>query len=541
MKFQFWSVITILFFGINTLSAQAPENWFNLDADADNVQGVSTEKAYTLLSGKTSETVVVAVIDSGIDIEHEDLKDVIWVNEDEIPNNGIDDDNNGYIDDIHGWNFIGGKDGKHVAHDTYELTRLYAKYKKLFDGKSASSLSGKDKKLFAKYQELEKKYNGKKGELEEQRNQFTMVGQMFSNSLSSIREHLGKEDVEAADLETIDTGKNPDLAQPVGMLKMILGQGTTIAAVEEELEGANSYFSDALDYHLNTDFDPRDIVGDNYNNPLEIGYGNNDVYGPEAEHGTHVAGIIGANRTNDIGIKGVAANVKIMVIRAVPNGDERDKDVANAIRYAVDNGAWVVNMSFGKSYSSHESVVDAAIKHAMKNDVLLVHAAGNSSENIDELPGYPNDGINKSNKKKAKNYLTIGALDWKGGENSAASFSNFAKDNVDIFAPGVDINSTVPESKYKPNSGTSMASPVVAGVSALIMSYYPDLSAAQVKEIIMDSAVSLNSLSVTKPGTTDKVNFSSLCQTGGVINAYKAIQLASKTKGKRKTSKIIRP
>jgi len=248
-------------------------------------------------------------------------------------------------------------------------------------------------------------------------------------------------------------------------------------------------------------------------------------------HGTHVAGIIAANRNNDIGMKGVADNVRIMSVRAVPDGDERDKDVANAIRYAVDNGARIINMSFGKQYSFDKKVVDAAVKYAVKKGVLLVHAAGNDGIDTDDVIFYPNDRY-KNKKKQAKTWLEIGALSWQGGENSVAGFSNYGADNVDIFSPGVDLYSTVPDDEYEASSGTSMAAPAASGVAALLMSYYPQLTAKQVKEILVDSAVDVDNEVVSPKG--DRVRFNQLCRTGGVVNAYEAVKLADKTKGKRK-------
>ncbi|MEZ5059157.1 MAG: S8 family serine peptidase [Saprospiraceae bacterium] len=316
-------------------------------------------------------------------------------------------------------------------------------------------------------------------------------------------------------------------------------KGSTFEGLKENLQGGIDYFESKFKYHYNPDFNARTIVGDNYFNTYEKGYGNNDVEGPDAGHGTHVAGIIAASRGNGVGMDGVANSVRIMSVRAVPDGDERDKDVANAIIYAVDNGASVINMSFGKGYSWDKEAVDKAVKYAKKKDVLLIHAAGNDSENNDNTDNFPNDNYEKSgwfSPKKAKNWLEIGALSWKGGENSPATFSNYGKENVDLFAPGVDIYSTIPDQTYASFSGTSMASPVTAGVAAVIRSYYPELTAEQVKEVLMESVVPLE-FDVMKPGTEEKVPFSDLSVTGGVVNVYKAVFLASKTKGKKKNWK----
>ncbi len=546
------SVLTFTFFLAISFSVygqdQAPENWFNLDKGTDKVAGVSTEKTYAdLLKGKDSETVIVAVIDSGVDAEHEDLKEVMWINEDEIPGNGIDDDKNGYIDDIHGWNFIGGKDGKNVSNDALEITRLVAHYSKKYDGKDVNSLSKKEKKEYKTYEKLKEKVEKKRTELMEQGAGYIV----FSEGLQGVKKSINKEEITEEDLMNFESDNPEVLGVAQRVAAVMKQQGMTFAELEKEIKGGADYFKNSLDYMYNVDFDPRaEIVGDNYSDPNERNYGNNDVKGPDASHGTHVAGIIAAVRTNDVGIKGVADNVRIMSIRAVPDGDERDKDVANAIFYAVDNGATIINMSFGKAYSWDKKIVDKAMRYAQKNDVLLVHAAGNDSKNTDTETNFPIDKYVKKGglfkPKRTKNWMEIGALSWKPGEDAVAGFSNYGKENVDLFAPGHQILSTTPEQGYKKFSGTSMAAPVVAGVAAMIRSYFPSLKASQVKEILMESVV-LQTQKVKKPGHEDgdtKVSFSELCKTGGVVNAYKAVMLAANTKGKKKKKKkknVIRP
>ncbi|MCB9284214.1 MAG: S8 family serine peptidase [Lewinellaceae bacterium] len=536
MKLRLLLVIAVLFSGISLMAQgdKAKDNWFNLDPKTDGVQGVSTERMYKeLLAGKKSQTVIVAVIDSGVDANHEDLKDIMWTNPGEIPGNGKDDDNNGYIDDVHGWNFIGGKDGENVEHETLELTRLYVYYKNKYEGKDVSALSGKDKKEYEKYQNIKKDLEDKRQELEGTLSLY----QGILDGINGVKEAMGKDEVTTEDLDNFET-EDPQLAQALNILKNnLLPEGGKLSDAAKRMEGAVDYFTGQLEYNYNPDYNPRSIVGDNYADSHERYYGNNDVIGPDASHGTHVSGIIGAIRNNDIGIKGVADNVRIMSVRAVPDGDERDKDVANAIRYAVDNGASVINMSFGKGYSWDKGVVDDAVKYAMKHDVLLVHAAGNDASNNDEVNNFPNDQFEKSGlfgPKKAKNWVEVGALNWKGGENSAAGFSNYGKENVDLFAPGVDIYSTTPNQNYESFNGTSMASPVTAGVAAVLRSYFPDLTAEQVKDILLSSVDPINT-KVKKPGSKTLVPFSDLSVSGGVVNAYNAVKMAEDTKGKKKT------
>lgn len=540
MKFKFFLPLVFLG-GSSFLFAQsgAPENWFNLDATNDKTPGVSTEKMYKeLLKDRQSETVIVAVIDSGIDIDHEDLKDIMWVNPGEIAGNGIDDDKNGYIDDIHGWNFIGGKNGTNIDSETLEITRLVAKYNKMYANVDVNSLSKKKRKEYDAYLAMKEEVENKK---KEAATQLAGIEQMVAG-MKTLENHFGKAPT-IEELEKIETDDENLKEMAQKMASRLTRSGASFSEMMENLQGGVDYFEGQSKYYYNVDFDPRaELVGDDYNNQTERIYGNNDVEGPDAFHGTHVAGIIGAVRDNDLGMKGVANNVKIMSIRAVPNGDERDKDVANSIRYAVDNGASIINMSFGKSYVWNKQVVDDAVKYAMKNDVLLVHAAGNDGSNTNDLKNFPNDRFNKKGlfaPRYAKNWMEIGALTYKGGADAPASFSNYGKENVDVFAPGYQIYSTVQGGGYGKASGTSMAAPVTAGVAAVLRSYFPELTAVQVKQIL-ESSVIKQTQSVKRPGDKKMVPFSELCVTGGIINSYTAVQKAKNTKGKKKIKKAAK-
>jgi subtilisin family serine protease len=305
--------------------------------------------------------------------------------------------------------------------------------------------------------------------------------------------------------------------------------GAKNSPVQKQLSEAKNSLDKSVNFQLNTSFNPRTIVGDNDDDNTSPFYGNNKVQGPGPEHGTHVAGIIGANAGNEIGVKGVCPQAKIMTLRAVPDGDERDKDIANAIRYAVDNGAKVINMSFGKSFSPHKNWIDEAVQYAESKDVLLVHAAGNDAKNLEFNDNFPTPYLQGSH-QSVNNWIEVGASSWKKGKELTASFSNYGKNKVDVFAPGEDILSTMPGNKYEEMSGTSMASPVVAGLAALIRSYYPSLTAVQVKDIILKSAVVYNK-KVKIPGTKKKAKLSELCKTGAVVNAYEAILLANQYAG----------
>lgn len=515
-------------FSQNSTARSIPQDWFLRDPELDSLLGVSSERAYeTLLKSQPSRTVLVAVIDSGVDIEHEDLKSVIWTNEKEIPDNGIDDDNNGYIDDVHGWNFIGGKNGN-VDADTYELTREFIRLHAKYESLNETKINKKQKAEYETYLQIKTKFEKLKAKNEQQYKLYANIYRNINHSIDTIKSILKIEKLTAEDVQKFET-KEPALLFAKGFLLSMyrnMGEGENIEDYVGELKEAVDYYEVIVKYGYNEAFDSRAIVGDDINNLYEKGYGNNDVTGPDATHGTHVAGIIAADRTNNIGIKGIANNVKIMPVRAVPNGDERDKDVANAIIYAVNNGAHIINMSFGKSFSPQKEAVDKAVQYAEQKGVLLIHAAGNDGENIDEKKNFPTriyaDG------KEAKNWIEVGASAW-GGEEIVGSFSNYGKKMVTLFAPGVEIYSTVPGNKYKNENGTSMASPSTAGVAALLMSYFPELSAIEVKDILMKSTRKFDNLQVQKPGGGN-AKFDQLSITGGLVNAYEAVKMAQTLK-----------
>lgn len=518
-------ITTSLSFSIG-FAQKAQPNWFNLDPQQDNLRGVSAEKAYKeLLKDKKSTTIIVAVIDSGIEIDHPSLKNKVWTNEKEINGkDGVDDDGNGYIDDKYGWDFIGGKDGKDVNQDSYELTREYARLLPIY--KDVDEKTAKNKKEFAYFKDVKEKFEKKRGEMEKGMEGVKPVYEMVKNGMETAKKALNKEEVSLADLKTWTPSSDED-KQIKTTLISVLSQYDL-----EQINGYYEYVEKGLKYGLNPDFNPRTIVGDNYVDGKEKGYGNNEVEGPDAEHGTHVAAIIAGERNAGLAMRGVADNVKIMTLRTVPNGDERDKDIANSIRYAVDNGARVVNMSFGKDFSPSKKLVDDAVKYAEKKGVLLVHAAGNDSKNIDKENNFPTKKY--LNGKLAKNWIEVGALDWGSKGNFLADFTNYGKSSIDIFAPGVDIYSAIPDAKYKDNSGTSMAAPVVAGVAALILSYYPEFKATQLREIIIKSSRKFPLEKVNKPGSeTEKVELKEISIDAGLINVYDALLLAEKMAKKK--------
>jgi subtilisin family serine protease len=501
--------------------AQNKPNWQNLDLKADTVFGISTEKAYTeLLPGKKHVPVLVAVIDGGVDTAHEDLKSVIWINPKEIAGNHKDDDKNGYVDDMHGWDFIGGPNGD-VNYDNLELTRQLRFYKPKFDNADTTKLSGADLVTYHQYILMKIDYDAELKDAQSKLDRYKQFEMVIDTMLTNMKNPNPK----AADFKNYTpVGRSQKFLAYILINNM--GDQDYATFKKESLDMAVDHFKEIVDYQLNFSFDPRSIVGDDYSNDKQRKYGNNNVTGPNALHGSHVAGIIGAVRDNNIGVKGVANDVMIMSVRTVPDGDERDKDVANAIRYAAANGAKVINMSFGKAYSWDKKAVDEAVKYAVKKDVLLIHAAGNDNEDKDSITNFPNR-VYADGSGIAASWIEVGASDSKDNQNLKASFSNYGKTTVDVFAPGVAIKSTVPGSKYAELSGTSMASPVVAGLAALIRSYYPKLTAVQVKEIILKSVTKVDHDVIIAGKKSKKVPFADLCNTGGIVNAYEALKLAA--------------
>ena len=489
----------------SSLSKIDKKNWHNLDIEKDSVPGTSVERAYNeLLNDLKGKKVIVAVIDTGLDIDHISLSENIWINKDEKVN-GKDDDNNGYIDDIHGWNYLGSS-----YNETRDMTRI------LRDNKI------NNRKYNLVEEEIQKEIKNSK----EQLNILNYYIQILDESKELLSDYLDNDNFSIQDVNNIET-VDPKLNRAKNIYKDFDFYGYT----KEYLNEGIDQYNDFINYHFNVEFNGRTTNDDIYD-INDRNYGDNNINNTkESEsHSTHVSGIISGNRKIEDGNKGINNLAEIMVLRAVPNGDEYDKDVALAIRYAVDNGAKIINGSFGKYFSSNPEWVIDAIRYASDNDVLFIAGAGNESKDLDSLSNdnYPNDQyFNKA--EFSDTFIKVGASSINLDENFTAYFSNYGKINVDIFAPGVDIYSSMPNNKYKFQDGTSMASPVVAGIASLIMSYFPRLSAKKVKEIILESGIDID-LEIGNLG--DKKNFNEYSKSGKLINAYNALILASKSRRK---------
>lgn len=496
------------------------QTWSHADLVTDSIPGISLAKAYQFLEGKKSVPVIVAVTDSGSDILHDDLKAKIWTNPKEIADNGKDDDRNGFVDDIHGWNFLGS-----TYDETLELTRLYRTLKPKYEGKTSIDIKEEDAESYAFFKKLEEEYKENLEESKKGQEQYMQYQKMITDLDASMKKLTGKENYTLADLEKISTTL-PQVNAQKDMATRILSSGSSIQKQLEQLDGALDYYTSKVNTYYNLEFDGRIALNDDAYSMKTKSYGDNNVkdQGNDEIHGTHVSGIILADRTNNLGVKGVVNNALLMAVRVVPNGDEYDKDVALGIRYAVDNGAKVINTSFGKGYSPNVEWVYEAIEYAAKKDVLIVNAAGNDAQNIDEEVSYPTDL--EDTEEISDNFLTVGAITRFYDENLLADFTNYGKKGVDVFAPGHDIYNTVPDNEYKKLSGTSMASPATAGVAALIRSYYPELSASQVKHIIMNSGTLID-MEVALPGDkTQKTKLSDISKSGRIVNAYNALIMA---------------
>lgn len=485
------------------------KSWSHADLITDTIPGMSINKTYTEIIGtRRGKKVIVAVLDSGIDLKHEDLDGVLWTNTGERPGNGVDDDKNGFVDDIHGYNFLG---------ESYNEQLEMARILRLKLGDAALQAKAKTK--------LEADYT----EAGQNKTQYEQILQAVSQSHEAVSKHLGKSDYTKKEVSAIKT-EDPGLQQNIAVLLQMFNFSESIPDLLEEVKDGIKHFSDQLNYNLNVDFKGRDAVGDDPYDLMDLGYGDGNPQNrsSDEDHGTHVAGIIAAERNNGRGVKGVANNAQIMSIRAVPNGDEYDKDIAMGIRYAVDNGARIINCSFGKAFSPNSEWVHEAIKYAASKNVLIVHAAGNDGLDIDraENTNYPNDYGNNQGQEIADNVIVVGSLTQNYGSEMISSFSNYGQTNVDVFAPGSGIYSTMPGNAYKSQGGTSMAAPAVSGVAALILSYYPKLTAPQVKKIIMQSGLSSKASVILSGDPSKAKSFGEISSSGRMVNAYNAMILA---------------
>lgn len=514
MKF-FFLFFSVVFCAQFSFSQEKPAKDWHLKSVKDDKKtaGIAANEAYDLVKDREAKPVIIAILDSGIDTTHEDLKAALWVNEEEIPGNGIDDDGNGFIDDINGWNFLGG-DTATVSYENLEVVRLYRQLKN--KRSQNETLSAEEVDLLAKYKQ-ETLILQKKAKAEYDNVMQTL--EFYSYADDIMREYFGKSDYTLAEVRAAKPSTDKE-EMAIAFLSMVFDD-------EIDFPGLLSYAerkSIRYKYNTNLDYNPRGIIGDDPTNWNDSIYGNNDLMGLESSHGTHVAGIAAAIRNNGVGVNGIAPNAKIMVVRVVPIGDEYDKDVANAILYAVRNGAQVINMSFGKNYSPNREFVSRAIAIAESKGVIMIHGAGNDAANKDVVLNYPkNDrGV------ESPFWFEIGSHTNELGKSYPSDFSNYGENTIDLFAPGTNIYSSIPTGNmYGYMSGTSMAAPVVTGAIGFLLSYFPELNAADVKSVLSSSANNFSKLKVYMPfegkGHGEKVRFKTLCTGGKSLNLENAV------------------
>ncbi|WP_343587326.1 S8 family serine peptidase [Flavobacterium sp.] len=558
MKFQY---TLLLFFTLiigrsqekqhafKNLSDSQIQTWYRKDYKEDSIPGISIDKWYKQNKKKSKTAIIVAVLDTQVDSNHKNLKNQFWVNSKEIPNNNIDDDNNGYIDDIHGWNFTSNKKEDYIVWGNFEYVRLIREYDQTFKNKKENEISAKDLTNYKEYQRALKLFESENTGYGRWLSSLEHSIKMFPIVKDTLKYYFPKEDYTYSQLDSLykkykindktyrqmRESDDKDLGALIYyMMVNIRNKENTLELLNDSKTGIDSI----LNKNLNKNFNDRALLGDNPN-ILEKGYGSGNIsiskegFKNLQGHGTKVIGIIGANRKNDIGIKGFSDNIKIMSLNISYSGDENDKDIAMAIYYAVDNGAKVINMSFGKEFSLHQQWVSDALKYAENHNVLVVHGSGNEKSDNDTVPYYPSDNNYDGTPEICNNFINVGSTSRRLDNTFVSAFSNYGKQNVDLFAPGEEIYTTTKNDSYGTDSGTSLAAPMVSGTAALIWSYYPKLTAVEVKQIIIDSGSQYN-IEVNVPGTKDKkVLFSQLSKSGKVLNVYNAMKLAEKVSKKK--------
>lgn len=459
----------------------ATHHWYRIYCDS--LQGANIDAAIAYLEAlnmKPKKTIVVGIIDSGVDTASIDLKDALWTNRKEVAGDGKDNDRNGYVDDIHGWNFLGTRDGNFNmtsagTEEFRQFKRLYPKYK------SSTREQAKDKNEFDFYQ-LMKKKAGISNYL--RMFQMSLLKHNAMNTADSIaRIH--------ADEDTLSVQGILQMTMTDSLLEKSLEQlYTDLLRAKQDMKWTafKKQQADRLDLMrsriegIEKDQDKRLLMGDDLTDADDRFYGNNILTLDDSYHGTFVAGIVAGQGKGSQALHGVYPQARIMIVRAAPDGDEYDKDVATSIRYAVDNGAKVINMSIGKYTSPTPDMANRAIAYALKKDVIVIQAAGNQHLNIDTIAYFPT-GIDR-NGAFYKNFLRVGASDQYG---HCSAMSNYGNEHVHLFAPGEKITSVTPGNGYATEDGTSVAAPVVSGIAALLRSYFPKLKAWQVCAILKHS------------------------------------------------------
>jgi subtilisin family serine protease len=535
------------------------ENWHHL-APEDGVFGAAIERAHAAAreSGlrPARRPITIALIGGGIDISHKAISDIIWVNRRERRINGRDNDRNGWIDDRHGWNFLG--------NDTMTINSL-------------STMGDRE------FLRLKDKYN-----------HFLFVedgiAYMFDDELGALVETEPPADMEefeyflrvVTESELAETNRGVMLAKAVVWYIREIGHSMRMAYPERVLtrtdfgefvraQQSTTAMQDALfafidlmfmsanteDWNTmaafaDTEFIPiqelrheramarrfpreRELIGDDPNDLNDKGYGNNNLLANNALRNTMIAGIIGAGGGQSE-IRGITNNVQIMTLRIEADfGEPYMKDMALAIRYAVEQGADIIQLgATNRLFPRHQSHwVEEALRYAEQRNVLVVIPVRDLSSNLDDFPFYPNRNLSTGT---LSNIITVAASDSLG---NPFLWANFSETELDIFAPGVEIKSAMPGNRYAIDSGSAYAAAMVTGVAAFIKNYFPQITPAQMRQLLIDTVTDRSDAEVEKQYratagsmrgriATDLFLFSDLCVSGGILNAERAIKEAGR-------------
>ncbi|MBG7630454.1 MAG: S8 family serine peptidase [Bacteroidetes bacterium] len=534
MKIPKYILIIILIISCTKNKTERPEfsqtkkfdHWHLKDYESDGVPGISLDKLYDeLIKNQKGKQIIVAIIDTEIDINHEDLKDFIWINNDEQPNNGVDDDNNGYVDDVNGWNFIGNKNGGNLICSNFSYTRKLKELIPIFKGKTKEEV-GNDTLNFKIYQRALMDHQNMKRQLKEDYEYVEFLNTGFPRSKKLLDSIFRGSTYTINQLDSLYTiFKKQDSIKAADIYFMIDFLNFDMHGYADNL----AYESNLIEkYSNNISFDDRAIIGDNVNDIEDRDYGSPFITNSlkEFTHGSIVSGVLAAHRTNNKGVRGITNTVKLMPLCIQAKfGAETDKDLALSIKYAVENGAQVINISANRTYELHNEWVQQALLYAEEQNVLVVKGAGNSETDIDKIITYPN----KNTKDHVlNNFIVVGATGMELNSNFKPVWANYGRKTVDFYAPGESILTTTPFDSYKVDSGSSLSTAITSGVAALLLSYYPDLKVSEIRQILMESATRYDLDIELDYDSNTTVPFSKLSNSGGVLNAFNAFVLAEK-------------
>ena len=532
---------------------QADLDWYNCSFDKDGVYGAEVNKAYDFLKGKKiKKRPVVALIGSGMDIEHEDLKQAIWVNPKEKAD-GKDNDKNGLVDDINGWNFLGGKDGQvmeaTMREGDREFLRLKDKYADyIFDGKNYNKvIDGKLTKV-ADPENIEE-YNYYRNQVLPESPmagtysgwQLTYVLKAYADKFDQMmKERFPGKELTEADFSICYDPKAPrDSLSEVSFMMCAMGFGvyktdkweTVYAGIKSgaQIEQAKAEYERKVG-PFGAD-GRKDIIGDNYLDINDNKYGNNVLLTADAAIGTMEAGIIVAKRENGLGGNGIMDQAEIMTLRVAANGEPYLKDIALAIRYAVDHQADIIMLPVQNTLypEDQKKWISEALEYAESKGVFCVTPAWEGAQDLAVETYYPNRWM--TGKKELTNLMVVCSSDKNGNPSMN---SNYGAKEVDLYAPGMEIYSTYTGDTYQSGTGLGLAAATTVGVAALIKAYYPHLTGTQIRNILLETVTSRKDAEVEKgivvdgKPTQDLFLFGDLCLSGGIINAYQAVVAADK-------------